>query len=369
MNRKYKICMGILLTVVLFLIYYINRQVLFVRDDIWYSTNLVTGEPLKSIADVIESQIWHYNNWGGRSVAHFFLQLILMGGEIFADILNVIATFALAYMICVMADAKSLWGVLVAIAMLIGLNGDFINTMFWQSGALNYLYLTIFILFYLWCYLREDLDKRLYGINIWILPLGLIVGWSNENMGPMAWILSLIVIICRIIKKEKIKIWMILGNISCLIGSVLVVAAPGNFIRSEEVAAVETKGNLWQIFLRCYSECSILFQVLFYAVVILVILGVIAKVFLQIDFGKRNWLLIFGAILSWGAMILSPHYPVRATFGTLVLLICVIISMLKKMLDKEKKSRYVIIALSSTIGLRAMFVIGQYLSEIWGWLK
>ncbi len=368
-KNKLEIASGIMIAITLLMIYFMNRQVPFILDDLWYSTNLVTGEPLNSFKDVIESQIWHFQNWGGRSVAHFFLQLILMCGEGVADVLNVAATLVLAYVMCKLADAKSLWGIFAAIAMLIGFNGDFRNTLMWQSGALNYLYLTIFIFLYLWCYLRDDLDKRLYGIAIWIIPLGLIAGWSNENMGPMVWILSFLVILWRMIKKEKVKVWMVLGNLSCLAGSILVVVAPGNFVRSDEVAALETRGALWQAFLRCYSECTILFQSLFYAVLLVVILGVIATKVMKIEFGKRNWLLVLGAVLSWGAMILSPHYPVRASFGTLALLICVILSLLKKMKEKDGRYAYVIAALSGTAWLRAMFLFGQYLAEIWGWLK
>ena len=70
------------------------------------------------------------------------------------------------------------------------------------------------------------------GITVWILPLGLIAGWSNENMGPTVWILSLVVMLLRRREQKKIPVWMYLGNISCLAGSILMIVAPGNFVRS-----------------------------------------------------------------------------------------------------------------------------------------
>lgn len=366
---KLEIISFALLAVTMFIIFFVHRQVPFMMDDLWYGTNLLTGEPLTSLQDVIDSQIWHYYNWGGRSVAHFFLQLILMGGEVFADILNMFATVALMYMVCKLADVKSWWGMLAAISLMIGFNGDFSATMFWQSGALNYVYLMIFICFYLWCFFRDNQDVRLYGISIWMIPLGLVAGWSNENMGPMAWVVSLIIIILRLVKKEKIKVWMVLGNISCLVGSVLVVAAPGNFVRVEEALGQETRGELWQAFLRCYAECSNLFQALYYLVILVVLLAIIAKIFLQIEFGRKNWLLLLGALLSWGAMIMSPVYPVRATFGTMVLLVCIVISLLKKMMVQNIKSRYLVMGVVGLAWFRAMFLIGQYLANTWGWFK
>lgn len=61
------------------------------------------------------------------------------------------------------------------------------------------------------------------------LLLGLIAGWSNENMGPTVWILSLVVMLLRRREQKKIPVWMYLGNISCLAGSILMIDGTGEF--------------------------------------------------------------------------------------------------------------------------------------------
>ena len=38
-----------------------------------------------------------------------------------------------------------------------------------------------------------------------------------------------------------------------------------------------------------------------------------------------QWSLLAGIVLSFGAMVLSPHYPDRATFGTMIL--CIVLSL------------------------------------------
>ncbi len=53
-------------------------------------------------------------------------------------------------------------------------------------------------------------------------------------MGPTVWILSLVVMLLRRREQKKIPVWMYLGNISCLAGSILMIVAPGNFVRSGE---------------------------------------------------------------------------------------------------------------------------------------
>lgn len=84
-------------------IFITHRLVPFMLDDFWYSTCLSSEDKLSSFKDVIDAQIWHYNNWGGRSMTHGFLQLMLMRGELFCDIMNTLVTVVLAIMIFITA--------------------------------------------------------------------------------------------------------------------------------------------------------------------------------------------------------------------------------------------------------------------------
>ena len=349
-------------------VYLTHREVPFMMDDLWYSTLLFEDTPISTLGDIVKSQVWHYYNWGGRSMTHGILQLTLLTGEVAADFLNVLMTLLLTWMLCVMAGNRSLFAFVGAFAMLVGLNANWKMSMFWQAGAANYLYITVFILFFLYCYLREIREEDeertiapLPGIGFWILPLGLLAGWSNENMGPAAWILASLVIFIMIRNKRKVKNWMIMGNLSCLAGSVLVVAAPGNFVRSAEAAANEY-GVLWNIFLRCYGEAQAALNFLFPALMLLAAVLIVGKGVLKLPIGLKNSILLLGALLSWGAMILSPHYPDRATFGTMALLICVIVSMAGKILRAREDLRYWMYGGMGLIWLRGMFYLGEYLA-------
>lgn len=373
-EKQKRIVLGItvfLLLVTVAVTYIVHKEVPFMMDDLWYSTMLSSEEPITSLGDIVKSQIWHYHNWGGRSITHGMLQITLLLGENITDILNIVMMFVLATMVCVVAGKKSLPYLFGAIGMLIGLNANWKMSMFWQAGAANYLYITVFILLFLYCYLREvdhvEGTRKLPGITLWILPLGLVTGWSNENMGPAVWIISVVVIALCAKAKKKVSLWMVLGSVSCLIGSILVVAAPGNFVRSEQVAS-NNYGLLWNIFLRCYAESRAALDYLFPAVLILGVMLIISKVILQIPIGRRNILLMFCALLSWGAMILSPHYPDRATFGTMVLLICVILSLAKEILQKRKDMSVWFFTVAVLIWLRGMYFLGEFLGMCWEWI-
>ncbi|MBQ4260073.1 MAG: hypothetical protein IJB84_07445 [Lachnospiraceae bacterium] len=389
---------GILLLITAGVMYLTHRAVPFMMDDLWYSTNLSTGETLTGWNDVVESQIWHYNNWGGRVMTHGLLQLVLLAGETVADLLNVVVFFALGFLICKVAGVSELhceamgesdhtsakrravvllYGLFAASSLLLGLNANWKMSMFWQSGAVNYLYSTPLLLLFLYLYLKqlqvteEQCHCKCAGATslagLGMMALGVFVGWSNENMGPTVWILSLIVMI--LVKKEqkKFPLWMLFGNMAALFGSVMVILAPGNFVRSGQSGEQE-KGILWRMFLRGYGESKALFEYLFPTLIVLALVFVLAKA-LNIAIGRENLLLMLGALLSWGAMILSPHYPDRATFGTMVLLICVILSLGKKILTKRTELLLPLTGATVLIWLGGMFYLGEFLAIAWGWIR
>lgn len=365
---------GVLSFLALGVMYITHREVPFMMDDLWYSTLLYEETPIASLGDIFKAQVWHYNNWGGRSMTHTLLQLILLMGENVADILNIVFTVLLAWVVCLVSGSRKLPAFFAAVSMIIGLNANWKMSMFWQSGAANYLYITVFILAFAYCYLRElpeeseEAVKSLPGIVVWILPLGILTGWSNENMGPALWILSLAVMLLFWRKHKSIKIWMLLGNVSCLVGSILCIVAPGNFVRSSEVAA-ENYGTLWKLFLRCYGEATAAVNYLFPTLLVLGTMIFVAKYVLKLSLGIQNVILLLTALLSWGAFVLSPHYPDRATFGTMALCICVIISLGKKIVKERSELLNPLMVGMALIWLRGMYFCGEYLAICWGWIR
>lgn len=241
-----------ILVITAVIVFYANRIIPFMMDDIWYSTLLDSDKPITSLGDIIHAQIWHWHNWGGRSIAHGLLQLIILAGEGFADILNTLWLFVLSFTIILCSGTSSanlknkLAVITLTSGLIVGLSANWKMSMFWEAGAANYLYITAFLLFYMFCYLREVEGevKPLPGIVFWMIPLALIAGWSNENMGPTCFIVSLIVMFLNKKRTSRIPFWMIEGSIICFIGCILCIAAPGNFVRAAE--AEKEYGILWK---------------------------------------------------------------------------------------------------------------------------
>lgn len=383
-NKKTEntIC-GILLAITAVIFYLANHYAEFEMDDLWYATNLVTGEPLNSIKDVWQSQVWHFFNWGGRSMAHGQLQLLLMWGETAANIANMLALTALICLILKHANVvkTTLPQLSLAIAgFLIILNINWYQTLFWESGACNYLFMTTWILLFLYPYMKSldiaDDDKQTGDtkaprlIALWILPLGLIAGWSNENMGPTAFLATLAIIIITKKKTNKLIPWQIEGAITSLIGSALCILAPGNSVRVVEAASTDTsKSLLWRAFIRCYETTN---GLLYYLAIPLLVLGILTFVYVGI-LGKKIELtqILFTcmAIVSWGAMILSPHYPDRASFGSMIFMLIPVIYLLSRILEESKIKEVYSTLLCILIWLIGIFRPIVYICQQLGWIK
>lgn len=317
-----------------------HRRITFMMDDEWYSTNLVTNQPLEGLADIIESQIWHFRNWGGRCITHGILQMTLMSGEFTADILNMGALLLLGWMICVTAGWRKPFAFLLASSLVIALNANARMSMFWQSGTVNYVYSTMWILIFIWPYLRQA-DRPDGGglplVNLWILPLGLMAGWSNENMGPACLCMAAGAVVYRVKwQKRRPLPWMLSGVLTCLAGSIFVVAAPGNFVR---VDALEKKALGEVLYDRFCSMLHAGGEFLFPAAVLVTGVWLLWAICLKGKLRPAQWMLAVVAFLSYGAMVLSPHYPDRAAFGTMTMCIVFGLSVLRDIL-KEKPHLY-----------------------------
>ena len=146
------------------------------------------------------------------------------------------------------------------------------------------------------------------------------------------------------------------------------IVAPGNFVRTEETAA-ESYSLLWKLYLRFYAEAKGVMEYLFPTLLLTVFLVMICKGMLREALGREINLLLLGALLSWGAMVLSPHYPDRAAFGTMVLLICAILAMTGKIVDRQKEYGVMLYGCGALVWLRGMYFLVEYLGLSWGWIK
>ena len=358
-NIKLYIISAFFVAILLIIQFIAHRMTPFMRDDLWYATNLATGEKIASFGDIIESQIWHYFNWGGRSINHALLQAVLASGEVAADIFNILATLILGFVIFKTSRAKNPLMFLLSEALIVAFNASLFFSMLWESGSVNYLYSTSWILLYVLVILKEmdfegeKVSKAKKAEYFWIIPLALIAGWSTENMGPTCFVLTVGVIIFLAVKKKKIPFYLYEGAFMTLVGSALLILAPGNFVRNQFVEKATLmsiiRGRIDSFLL---SGCGFLLPSFLFAIILLVI-----QIYIIKEIKPRDIALIAFAVIAQGAMILSPAYPQRASFGIMCVLITYIVSVIARLFEKNKKIAALCIIFTGSMFLKAVIMI------------
>ncbi|MBR4582057.1 MAG: hypothetical protein IKO32_12570 [Lachnospiraceae bacterium] len=353
----------ILTAVLLILIFMCNREIVFMQDDLWYSTNLVTEEKISGVRDIVQSQIWHYFNWGGRTVAHTLLQFLLWGGGTFCNILNTVAFVLLAVFIGKSGRKMNIWPVLLSGALLVVVNPQLIDTLFWQSGTANYLYMTLLTFPFVWLYLNTLQEKEGKEINpvtgifasLGTLLWGILSGWTNENFGPTIFLITVFCIVYAKRKKKKIPAWMITGSIGTAIGSAVMILAPGNSVRNEQI---HTLGS-WKLDLckRVVDYFRAAFEYLLPIVLITVFVYVMYRLVMKKLPDLPTLVVLLAGIVAFLALAASPHVPERSTFGVMAFFIWANVSMLSQIFDETKKEkyRYLITILISMIAIHRLF--------------
>ena len=195
-------------------------------------------ERIRTLRDLIESQVAHYHNWDGRVLADFVVQLVLMKDDKKTfDAVNTLVMLA-QLLVCGsiakgrMAGLKDL-SLREAVLLTAGFwtcAPHLIATCFWMTGSVTYL----------WSGLIESLYVLPYAVHYhnpgFSVPaplaalMGLAAGWSVETGAGAAVMVSGMELIRSRVKKEASP-WMLSGVLGALTGMVLLLAAPGNRVK------------------------------------------------------------------------------------------------------------------------------------------
>ena len=221
---------------VIFLFLVLNIYTPLVADDYSYSLGI------HSVSDIFASIYDSYFNWNGRCVVIFLGQFWLLAGKPFFNIANtlVYCAFILLVQFHITGNIKKMFAWLfLAINIFFWFftpawGQDFL----WLIGSCGYLWSAVIILLFLVPF-RKKYDNPDYKmkmpLSVLFFPAGILAGWSAENSGAAALFLLIAYFIVKIVKKDNFSLFEILGAIGFLVGFCLLIAAPGNYVRAEEI--------------------------------------------------------------------------------------------------------------------------------------
>jgi len=315
-NRLLTICC---VCIVLFFLM-LNIYTPLIADDFSYSIGV------NSIGDIFISQFNHYFNWGGRSVAHFFAQFWLLVGKPIFNIANafIYGFFIFLVKFHIIGSFKKFNPLLfllinISFWLFVPLWGQ---NFLWLTGSCNYLWTSTIILFFLAPF-RVKYDnpnfKLCIPLSILFMFIGVLSGWSNENSGAAVLFFLIIYFLYKISNKNKLSLFEILGAIGFLIGFLLLIAAPGNYVRAEFIkqSNIDLANTPFLLILikRFLNITSILYDnngILLIGISIF--LGFDLVYYKKQKLHLFSYLYAFSAIAGAYSMLLSPSFPLRAFF-------------------------------------------------------
>lgn len=215
------------------------------RDDYWYSLIWGTFDKISSWPDIFVSLYKHYFDHGGRMVAYFVLDSFLFMGKEWYNPFNSVLFVGLMILMYWYALRQITWRFRPTILLLVITFSwlgfpHFAEVNLWMAGAAGYLFTAVLILIFLLPYYFTFLGKHILdnslGAALLMLGGGVLAGWTIENTAvTMATVTAGFVV--YFYRQQILRAWMVTGLIGAVTGCVLLIAAPGNFVRAAEQQA------------------------------------------------------------------------------------------------------------------------------------
>lgn len=315
-----KICCLLIVLSLMIGMYILNHNTPLMVDDFGYAFG-VNGERISNVEQIIESQYYHYYTWGGRSVVHFIAQFFLMYDK---EVFNIVNTFAYIGMVLVIyfhIIGKMVFYPFLLLFINICLflcMPEFGQVFLWLTGACNYLWGPLLLLSYLLVYriqyMRANPIIKNKILSILFLPCAVIAGWTNENMGfaLVGMIIAFIFVYWK--KYRKIYLWMKCSLLGAVSGSLLLIMAPGNFVRMQ---SSDSEVKVIENFIAITGSFVDSGYLLLPAAVFCILLIVCPK---NVDYTLLG-IYVIGLFISEYAMIGAPVFADRAKSGSLYLAI------------------------------------------------
>lgn len=190
------------------------------------------AKEIKTLSDILESQINHYKFVNGRALAHSLEQFFsgIAGVEIFHVLNALVLIFTIFIFVKIMfiqIDKYKYW-IFTVIAFLY-LFPEQSKLWFSINLSLNYLWPLCFNLLVMYCLDKLKSNAEPSKVMLAILPIiGFVAGWSHEAFViPIS--ITIFLYYCFNYKVFSFKIALLL--VPYWIGAALLTLAPGNFVR------------------------------------------------------------------------------------------------------------------------------------------
>ena len=352
-------------------------------DDLFYGAEV---REAAGLFDLIRQEAHQYMTWNGRSVVHLLLRISLMGPQILFRICNSLVFLLLSICMYLQIHRRERYDVLAMLLVQTGLwlfTVDPAQTLLWQTGAVNYLWGTAIVLLFM-TLLRLFYQKHTMGKDatdtaklpaLAFFLFGIVAGWCNENTSGGALLFVLLMMLRAKAQEKKVPLYLWTAAVGNLLGLLVMVAAPGNRIRSSFTE--ENHSGIVGMIARFQKITLVLWQefrpLLFAAVFAVVILLLLRRHDCKETDGQKKTCALCalkaapylweGAVFFFlflavsYAMVLTALTQPRAYFGAGIFLLIAIIDWILECVRAEKTEDKSIFVRTLVYGVAACLVL------------
>ena len=304
---------------------------------------------ISSFSDIAVSTYSYFMTWGGRVVAQalamFFLWMPRMVFNVAISLTTVLLVLCIQWIARGGKITRNLSAKEAALIFfcLWAFQTNFVGVFIWTDGSCNYLFPMIFLLLFMLPYIRHYINDG-KDVEISYRPctmffLGVLAGNSNEN--TVCWlVLFSVFYIFYSYRKGIGKLWLLTGMLGLIIGYVILLLAPGNFLRvldSHENLnnfmitnqkllvlwfGIMAQSMLWFYLWKAFRKREDLEQ------------GKISKKYLRLSY----WFIINSSLFDI-IMLFAPEFPNRSLFPGLIFMIIAVFTIAHL---SKKESIYVL---------------------------
>lgn len=221
---------------------------------------------------------------GGRTVVHTAAQLMLQINPILFDVINSIMYLILLNLMLYLADVRRHKGIYLFVTHMCLLYAvpEYGQCFLWLTGSCNYLFgmiLSLLPIVVYTRYYRKRFQVRIpLLMDISIFVICFLGGWSQENTGCIAILLCGCLLYASYKKYcERPARWMYIGILALVSGYLMLILAPGNYVRQEAMA----DSNILMKFIKNIISAT---RVYFENCIVLFIILVILFTFLLLEY-------------------------------------------------------------------------------------
>lgn len=197
--------------------------------------------PIQSIADLIQSQISHYQLVNGRAVVHTVAQsMIVVFPSWVCAVLNTLLFTVLVWQVVrwVGRPSQKLFVSVMVCFLLLIVVADIRSTFLWTMGTFNYLWVLVATMALL-LWLRSIKEKPFSMQHLLLSPLAFLVGWSHEGLSlPLSVAFAAYMVVNRRTVFKR-AVWPYL--LFYMLGTLMLLLSPALWSRASEGVTVVSR--------------------------------------------------------------------------------------------------------------------------------